>query len=354
MTLIDTPGVGSISGFGQRTFEFLAPEDERGTAADAVLYLTPHLHASDVRFLEAFHDDTSARATPVNAIGVLSRADEIGGGRPESLRSAARVAERYAREPSLRRLCQTVVPVAGLLAAAATSLTEEDFRTFHRVANLPADDAEALLLTAERFATLPLAEPQLDEARRADVLGRYGIFGARLATELVRHGHADSAPRLADELRRRSGIDDLERMLATRFSARRDVLKSRSALLAIRDVLHRWPIGETEALRAELERLQASAHELAELRVLVMARSGELALDEAAVDDLERVLSSADPYERLGVEPGEDVMDVVYSGVAQWRARGEHPLAPPSVVEASAVVVRALENIAAEHAGVVA
>src|SRR6185503_3000939 len=60
MTLIDTPGVGSISGFGQRTFELLAPEDERGTAADAVLYLTPHLHASDVRFLEAFHDDTSA------------------------------------------------------------------------------------------------------------------------------------------------------------------------------------------------------------------------------------------------------------------------------------------------------
>jgi hypothetical protein len=354
MTLIDTPGVGSISGFGQRTFELLAPDDERGSAADAVLYLTPHLHASDVRFLEAFHDDTSARATPVNAIGVLSRADEIGGGRPESLRSAARVAERYAREPSLRRLCQTVVPVAGLLAAAAASLTEADLRTFQRVANLPVDEAEALLLTAERFATLPVDDVELDEDRRADVLARYGIFGARLATDLVRHGHADSAPRLADELRRRSGIEELERMLATRFSARRDVLKSRSALLAINDVLHRWPIDGADGLRAELERLQASAHELAELRVLVMARAGELPLDDAAVDDLERVLSSGDPHERLGVEPGDDVMEVVFSGVAQWRARGEHPLAPPSVIEASAVVVRALENIAADQAGVVA
>lgn len=82
-------------------------------AADAVLYLTPHLHASDVRFLEAFHDDSNARATPVNALGVLSRVDEIGGGRLESLQSATRVAERFARDPSLRRLCQTVVPVSG-------------------------------------------------------------------------------------------------------------------------------------------------------------------------------------------------------------------------------------------------
>ena len=56
----------------------------------------------------------------------------------------------------------------------------------------------------------------------------------------------------------------------------------------------------------------------------------------------------------LCVEPGDDVMEVVFSGVAQWRARGEHPLAPPSVVEASAVVVRALENIAADQARVVA
>jgi hypothetical protein len=143
-------------------------------------------------------------------------------------------------------------------------------------------------------------------------------------------------------------------MLATRFSARRDVLKSRSALIAINDVLHREPIGATEALRAELERLQASAHELAELRVLVMARAGELPLDDAAVDDLERVLSSGDPHERLGVEPGDDLMEVVFTGVAQWRARGEHPLAPPSVVEASAVVVRALENIAADYAGAAA
>jgi hypothetical protein len=348
MTLIDTPGVGSISGLGQRTFELLAPDDERGMPADAVIYLTPHLHAADVRFLEAFHDDSNARATPVNALGVLSRADEIGGGSPDSLRSAARVAARYRREPSLRRLCQTVVPVAGLLAAASTTLTEADLRLFGRLAALPQDDADALLLTAERFATFPVADPELDPARRAQVLDRFGLFGTRLASELVRHGLADTAPRLASELRQRSGIEHLERLLATRFTARAAVLKARSALLAVEDVMRRWPgLGGLDDVRAEIERVHASAHELAELRVLVAARAGEVPLGREAIDELERVLASGDPHERVGIDAGDDLTDAVVDRVASWRARAEHPLAPPVVVDASAVVVRALEGILA-------
>ncbi len=56
----------------------LTADDGAPSVADAVLYLLRHAHASDVRFLEAFHDDELAKGTPVNAVGVLSRADEIG------------------------------------------------------------------------------------------------------------------------------------------------------------------------------------------------------------------------------------------------------------------------------------
>ncbi len=125
MTLIDTPGVGSLSGIGARSIEFLAPADERPSPADAVVYLTRHVHAGDVRFLEAFHDDTSARATPVNAVAVLSRADEIGGGRDDSLDSASDIADRYRSNPTLRRFCHTVVPLAG---PARASVVDADRR----------------------------------------------------------------------------------------------------------------------------------------------------------------------------------------------------------------------------------
>ena len=78
-----------------------------------------HLHAGDLEFLRAFHDAEVSRPNPVNAIGVLSRADEIGVGRIDSMASARRIATRLATDANVRRVVQTVVPVAGLLAETA-------------------------------------------------------------------------------------------------------------------------------------------------------------------------------------------------------------------------------------------
>ena len=67
-------------------------------------------------------DQEFAQATPVNAIAVLSRADEVGVGRLDSMSSASRIANRYKHDVKVRRLCQTVVPVAGLLAQSGSTL----------------------------------------------------------------------------------------------------------------------------------------------------------------------------------------------------------------------------------------
>ena len=71
-TLIDTPGIGSLSeATARRTWQVLTAEDE--TPADAVLYLMRHLHPQDVQFLQAFHDTALSRPNPINAVGGLSR-----------------------------------------------------------------------------------------------------------------------------------------------------------------------------------------------------------------------------------------------------------------------------------------
>ncbi|MEU8615262.1 dynamin family protein, partial [Actinoplanes sp. NPDC048791] len=117
-TLIDTPGIASLStDVSLRTTAFLDAESDRPAQTDAVIYLLRHMHADDVRFLESFHGDDLASGTPVNTVGVLSRADEIGGARLDAMEAAARVAARYAADDRLRRLCPVVVPVAGLLGA---------------------------------------------------------------------------------------------------------------------------------------------------------------------------------------------------------------------------------------------
>src|SRR3954447_8546347 len=116
-TLIDTPGIGSLTeSLSRRTWDLLTLDDEEDSPADAVLYLMKHLHAGDVDFLRAFQDTEVSRPNPINAIGVLSRADEIAVGRLDAMASARRIAARLSQEPRLRRVAQTVLPVAGLLA----------------------------------------------------------------------------------------------------------------------------------------------------------------------------------------------------------------------------------------------
>jgi len=106
VTLIDTPGIASLNDENsRRTREFLDPEQGASGDADAVIYLMRHVHAADVAFLEAFMDRTVAAASPVNAVGVLSRADEIGAGRLDAMDSARRIASRYVSDPQIRGLC---------------------------------------------------------------------------------------------------------------------------------------------------------------------------------------------------------------------------------------------------------
>ena len=165
MTLIDTPGIGSLStAVSARTTTFLAPDDDRATAADAVLYLMKHLHTTDMDFLAAFHDEEVSQATPVNAIAVLSRADEVGAGRPDSMESATKIATRYRGDAKVRRLVQTVVPVAGLLAVTGETLREAEYAALVQLAGATEPPVEKLLISADRFVNSRLSRAHVHGA----------------------------------------------------------------------------------------------------------------------------------------------------------------------------------------------
>ena len=152
MTIIDTPGLDSVAtATSNRTLAFLGAGEDPGGEADAVIYLMRHVHRTDLGFLEAFHDDAHAGASPISAIAVLSRADEIGVCRLDAMSSAQRIAATWRNDPRLRRLCQTVVPVAGLVAEAGASLREDEYRALVALAAMPRRDVDALMLTTDRF-----------------------------------------------------------------------------------------------------------------------------------------------------------------------------------------------------------
>lgn len=351
LTLIDTPGIASLSeDVSARSADFLVPSDAP-SEADAIIYLMRHMHASDLRFLESFRDTEAGRSGTVNALAVLARADEIGAGRIDSLLSADDIAERYRRDPGLRKLALGVVPVAGLLAQSARSMRQSDFESLQVLAGLERSARERMLLSADRFIRAPVPETLSAEARTC-LLERFGLFGIRLGVVLIRGGFTEPTP-LAHELVRRSGLDPLLNLVDRQFQARADALKARTALVGVETLLRTMPREGAGHLATALERLQANAHEFRELRLLATIRTTGLSLSTDLAAEAERLVGGygAAPALRMGLAPDaapEDVLAEARRCLNRWRTVSENPLAERAAVEACRVVMRSCEGVVAE------
>ena len=353
LTILDTPGIASISAdISARTHRVLSADDGRVPVADAVLYLMRHTHASDVRFLESFHDDELAHGTPMNSVGVLSRADEIGSCRLDALQVADRIAQRYEADPRLRRLCPIIIPVDGLLASASTTLREAEFAMLARVARAPSAEAERLLLTADRFARQP-TDIALTELERQHLLERLGLFGVRLSVDLIRTGVASTGGQLVAELAERSGLNRLRLVVLRQFEQRSRVLKARSALAMLTVVLRNDGCTDSAALQAAAEQLSSGNHEFEEVRLLGVLRAGgvELRPPERMVE-LDRLLggSGHDAASRLGLDQtatSDEVRSAALEALSRWQRLAEHPLTSRSGQVAAHTATRTLEGIVA-------
>ncbi|WP_026546502.1 dynamin family protein [Paenarthrobacter nicotinovorans] len=350
LTLIDTPGIASLSeDVSGRSTAFLLPEDEP-TAADAVVYLMRHMHASDVRFLESFKDTAAGRSGTVNALAVLSRADEIGAGRIDSLISAAVIADRYSRDQNLKPLALGVVPVAGLLAQSSRTMRQGDCDAMMLLAHMDRNQRERMMLSADRFVRGTGPEG-LQPSIKASLVQRFGLFGIRLGVALIRGGTTDPTE-LAHELARRSGLGTLLDSISYLFQTRADALKARAVVVGLESLVRGAPRERAASLEAALERLQTGAHEFRELKLLAALRTGGVGLDEEQEAEAERLVGgrgSTSPL-RLGLGPDADpgeVSEAARTCLNRWRLIAENPLTESSALEACRVVMRSCEGMLA-------
>jgi predicted GTPase len=350
MVLIDTPGLASISeDVSRRTERFLASDEEGPGEADAVIYLMRHLHPMDLSFLEAFRDTTATPGAAINSIAVLSRADEIGSARPNALQAAEKVAARYRADERVCSLCQIVVPVAGLIGQAATSLREDEMDALRRLAAIPRAETTELLLSARRFLDRD-SSASIDAAMRRDLLDHLGLFGVRLAVELLVADRVEWAAELAEELERRSGIRELRALLRGQFAARAAVLKARSTLATIAGLaeLHGGKGGRM--LRDMVRDIEHVAHQLVEIRLLTELRRAPSTLG-ADVGEAQRILGNdgPDPRVRLGLPAAattEDVRRAAIEAIKTWRSRAEDPLIDADARDVATGVIRSCEELA--------
>lgn len=351
LTLIDTPGLASMASENSlRTSEFLAMNDSRPSEADAVIYLMRHLHKRDAEFLGAFMDRSVAGASPVNAVAVLSRADEIGAGRLDAMASAHRIAHRYENDATVRTLCTAVKPVAGLIAETGLTLREDEAAALRLLASTPTPVLTRMLRAADAFCD-PASSELTVESRR-QLLDRLGVFGVRFCVAEICAGRASTANDLSRSLVAESGLGALHGLIDDLFMPRAHVLKARTALIALRTIARDLEVVDMAGARrlaAEVERCESSSPEFAQLRLSHLVMSGIVSFTDEQRNELEALCDTTGSPERR-LRAGDDIEHgalraTALQGIERWRTTGAAPMADVAMKEACETMAHTYESM---------
>jgi hypothetical protein len=351
LTLVDTPGIGSVrEQVSQRTLDFTSGAEL--APADAVVYLLRNWHAVDSEFLLGFHDRVGMDVPPVNAVAVLSRADEVGGGDPDALEQAGRLARALGEDPTLRSLVAKVLPVAGLLAQSAVTLTEATYRALVTVAGYGEEEVAAALVSVDRFAAADRLAA-VPAATRQRLLAGLGLYGVRRAVDAIRCGRVTSAQALSEELSRASGLDQLHAVIFGQFAARASVVKAAQVLDLVESALDTGQIRPDTDLLDRFERVRVNGHAVVELRALnEVLCSPSLAMGPTRRVDIARALGSdgIDARVRVGLPPtasDAELGDRLREEARRWQALATSTVSLPDEQRLARIAVRSLTALLA-------
>ncbi|SFP80016.1 Dynamin family protein [Amycolatopsis arida] len=348
MTVIDTPGLGSLDAASvSRTEQLLgAPEREQPegpgdtdeldetsrnavAGAEAVLYVvTQGIRADDQQALAAFTAATASReAGPVNAIAVLNKADTIA---PESVqgadgdvwRAATLLAEKQAA--LLKPRVADVLPVIGLLAESAESgnFTSADADALRQLSTLDDDVLETMLISADIFTSW---ECEVPSGIRLRLLEKLDLHGVRCAVDAIRADPDITAGALRRTLLEASGLAAVRSRLDVVFAARADGIKAAAALASVTALAHAsGDPAERQRVHDAIEVLLAKpeAHQLRLLEALTLVAAGAVDMPDDLAEEVLRVGSNADVGAQLGM-PGANRADLAAHALERagwWRS----------------------------------
>ena len=345
ITVIDTPGLGSTDASSvSRTQALLggsrATDPEEGgqldatsqmavAGAEAVVYVfTQSVRADDAKALAAFTAATASReAGPVNALGVLNKADmvppeSVVGGDGSVLGAARRVAADQAAV--LRPRVADVVPMIGLLAETAETgaFTAADAEALRALAALPPALTDTMLMATDLFATLDVP---VDRPTRVRLLQLLDLFGVGRALAALRADPHLSAGDLRRRLLDASGLAELRRRLAEVFRSRADGIKASAALGALSALAARsddW--AERQRVHDAIEVLlqRPEAHQFRLLEALTLVSNGAVGFPDDLTAEILRLGGTTRPDEQLGLvgAPVEALQSLALERANWWRS----------------------------------
>ena len=316
LTIVDTPGVETTTGGVSEVAS--SGESAAVDDADALVFtMAGDSTAEDREALAAFQRrfEGSGRASAVNAIGVLTRADLLAADAVEWDRAEERAANLRS---VLGSLVSTVVPVAGRIAETGVTgaLTAQDLEGLLRWAKLDPARRERLLYSDE--GTTLDADVVAATERRDRLLALLGRYGVRVALDLADSGDPFNAITLGRRLRELSGIGSLRRQIES-VKLRADAIKADTGLLELESFSWRH---HNDDLRNAVDRVRLEAPVLELIRLFDRAARDGIDVPSERLAELEALLTGRTLAERVGLggdARADDIHRAAIQRAREWR-----------------------------------
>lgn len=329
VTLIDTPGLGSVhADFSASTTELLAlgaNSSEAAQRADAIVFLFNQAvmqddYAALQLFKEAGGPDTLQSAA--NAVGVLSKADQLGDPMGDPWAVAVELADQYAGR--FEAEVASVVPVVGLVAetSEAAALMERDVQHLAKLAAMEEKAFNRLVWSTDRFVS---ASAPVDPDDRERLLDLLDMFGVKRAVGFIRDGVIGAIP-LRRELSGVSGIAQVKKSLMRFLGPQDHVLKVRSVLDSLERMAYAANRGgrpEMDAWLGDIEqlRLDPALHPVYELEVLHRCYVGKVQMSPEQLAEMAQLFAAGSAANRLGLSdvPVPELLTAAQAGMNRWQ-----------------------------------
>ena len=293
--LIDTPGLNSaINLDAQNTMNFLgvkkAKELEKTTLdeaskADAIIYAyTRSAGSSDKDFLNDFHGNAITSSTsPINAVGVYTKSDQLWKvlKADTPLELGQNVADTTMKNPEMKKLLYSTLPVVAKIVEGFTILDESDWKVLESLSKIPFEVLKYEMRHVQNFTEKQVSEfdPEIQNfictsLQRLTLIEKIGVYGICEITNCIIQKF--NKQQIKEHIYKVSGIEKVNELVVNHFGNRAFLIKTQYILLRMKSICSQYQqqsnntnlkIISNEILE-KVNEIERSEHVFRELKVL--------------------------------------------------------------------------------------
>lgn len=325
INIIDTPGLDALSEIDSKnTIAFL-----KNIHPDAVVMLfTKSIAESTMSVLNDFvsvNIDSSFVLSPLNAIGVLAKADtmwSVLNPKKDILGEGKRVISQtlYDKYPEVRHSIFDIFPLSALMGLAASTISNDDVVCLKQLSFIQEPLLNEMFSSPEFLFDEDYAVG-VSTAERRRLWQKFGMYGLFVLVDYLKQNILATRYDLSQVLMKKSGFESFQRMIILHFGDRSTLIKAQNSIAAIKEAclterqrndISNQDIHTIDDIEKKLLSVLLSIHEYQEWNYLTKIYTGKEKVDDSIKNEFLTICgeNGASAYERLSMPSSSSIKDL--------------------------------------------